>query len=263
MQHIFYHYLVFQSLYSLLDVLIFHAPGVRYSFFMPYSLLWFLFSHFCWKLLLLIFAKIKHPFIVSVLMGIAVGYAPFIGAWLSFSRTFVFFPFFLAGYYFRSEMLPTALAAKIKWAGAVGTAALLLFAYVHPIDPKWLYSSFTFRELGFTAWYAGIYRLGVYVLEVFASLCFLSLVPLRRATMTEWGNHTVYVFLLHAIITKTAIATGIFAHIQSPLQIAAVFLMAGLLTWVLLQERIRRLSRPLIEPDLAFWERWTVSRHRM
>ncbi|TXK84540.1 acyltransferase family protein [Paenibacillus sp. N3.4] len=262
LQMIFYHYLIFQSLYSLLDLLAFHAPGVHYSFFVPYSLLWFLFSHFCWRLLLLLFTRMRHPLVFSVILGILVGYAPFTGTMLSFSRTIVFFPFFLAGYYFHLGMVPKSFAHSKKWVGVLGFLAILAFLNKISVDPKWLYSSFTYRELGSTQWYAGIYRIGMYGLEVMASLCFLILVPRKYTILTEWGKYTVYVFLLHALITKTAISMGLFTHVHTTVQMILVLLLAVGLTCLLSQKWVRRFSRPLIEPDLYFWERWIAGKHK-
>ncbi|UUZ85014.1 hypothetical protein LJK88_16320 [Paenibacillus sp. P26] len=79
-------YLLFQTVYSLVDMFYFHAKGVVYSFFMPYSLLWFLFSHWIWRAMLLGFKNIPHPVFVSVLLGIAVGYLPWTGAGSAFQE---------------------------------------------------------------------------------------------------------------------------------------------------------------------------------
>ncbi|MEW9702781.1 acyltransferase family protein [Paenibacillus sp. SI8] len=263
LQLIFYHYLLFQSLYSLLDALSFHAPGVHYSFFIPYSLLWFLFSHFCWRLLLLLFTKLQHPLVVSIALGVLIGYLPFTGAMFSFSRTIVFFPFFLAGYYFHPNVLPIQWLRSFRGLSVLLASGILLCLSVIPLDPKWLYSSYTYVELGQLSWLAGAYRLGIYALEATASFCFLCFVPHITSTLTEWGKHTVYVFLLHGLILKTIIATGLFRHIQSPAQIMLVILFAIALTWLLSQKWVRRLSRPLIEPNLSFLESLVTRKHQI
>jgi fucose 4-O-acetylase-like acetyltransferase len=256
LQMIFYHYLIFQSLYSLLDAVAFHAPDVRYSFFIPYSLLWFLFSHFCWRLLLLLFTKMKHPFVTSIIVGVLIGYAPFTGTMLSFSRTFVFFPFFLAGYYFSLDKLPKLIMNSKKWISALGLLGIIIIFNLFPLDPKWLYSSFTYTELGAFPWYVGIYRIGIYALTLIASICFWGIVPRQASVMTEWGKYTVYVFLLHALITKTAISFGLFNYVDSSSHIVLVIIFAAALTWLLSQGWIRQISRPFIEPNLYTWERW-------
>ncbi|WP_079412057.1 acyltransferase family protein [Paenibacillus ferrarius] len=263
LQLIFYHYLIFQSLYSLLDALAFHAPSVRYSFFIPYSLLWFLFSHFCWRLLLLLFSKMKHPLGISIILGLLVGYAPFSGTMLSFSRTIVFFPFFLAGYYLQWDRILKTIFRMNKYVSAMLLLSILFLLHVMLLDPKWLYSSFTYIELASIHWYTGGYRLGIYLLEIVASCCFLRFVPRTPSLLTEWGKHTVYVFLLHALITKTAISMGLFTYVHTAVQIALVLLLAPAMTWLLLQGWVRRLCKPLIEPNLTFWKRWITDKHQI
>ncbi|MFD0698207.1 acyltransferase family protein [Paenibacillus sp. GCM10027628] len=257
---IVYQYFIFQSLYSLMDALFFHVPGTRHSFFIPYSLVWFLLSHLCWKLLLPLFASLRRPFLVSILIGIIIGYLPFTGAWLSFSRTFVFFPFFLAGYYFRFDIHQRTFMQLFKGISIVLTAVVAVFLYIIPINPKWLYSSYTFLELGTSGWYAGLYRIGIYVLEAIASLCFLSLVPAVSSKLTDWGKYTVYVFLLQGFIIKGAIAVGLFAHVNKGWHSAIVLLFAVALTCLLSQSWVRKVCRPLIEPKLTFLNRFIMKK---
>ena len=189
LQLIFYQYFLFQSIYSLLDVLAFHAPGVHYSFFIPYSLLWFLFSHFCWRLLLLLFTKLQHPIAASVILGVMIGYVPFTGTMLSLSRTLVFFPFFLAGYYFRLDLVPKRwLHLGSGWLSMVCALCIIIVLILVPLDPKLLYSSCTYLELGIFHWFSGAYRIGIYVIEIAASSCFLSSCPTDSLLIQNGAN---------------------------------------------------------------------------
>lgn len=70
-------YVLFQTIYSAADYFIFHTPGVQYSFFIPFSLLWFLMAHMFWKMLLIPFRRLRHPLLWAVLLGAAVGYVSF------------------------------------------------------------------------------------------------------------------------------------------------------------------------------------------
>ncbi|UUZ96624.1 hypothetical protein LJK87_21455 [Paenibacillus sp. P25] len=246
-------YLLFQTVYSLVDMFYFHAKGVVYSFFMPYSLLWFLFSHWIWRAMLLGFKNIPHPVFVSVLLGIAVGYLPWTGGWLSFSRTFVFFPFFLAGYYFPVEAKWKEWMRRWRVAAALAGLAMLAFlAAGFRLNPGWLYGNMTFGELRHPEWYAGLYRLGVYALEAAASLVFLMLVPWRRGVMTEWGKRTVYVYLFQGLAIKACIAAGLYRYLASPWE-TVLLLAAGFgLTWSLSQRWWESFAKPWVEPDFSF-----------
>ncbi|NEW05739.1 fucose 4-O-acetylase [Paenibacillus sp. SYP-B3998] len=259
LQIIFYQYVIFQSLYSLMDAWVYHAPNVHYSFFIPYSLLWFLFSHICWRFLLPLFKTFKHPIVVAIIIGVLIGYLPFTGLTLSFSRTLVFFPFFLFGYYYQDDHLTGFILAFRKFSGII-LLCLVTIVVLFPLDPKWLYSSYTYQELGQFSWYAGGYRIVIYALQAISCLCFLSMFPRMPSILTDWGRYTVYVFLLHGLIIKTVIASGLFAHLFNPLQMGIVIVSACLLTWVLTQSWARKLSRPLIEPKLTYWERYMTKK---
>lgn len=91
-------YLIFQSLYSALDVSLFHVSNIQHSIFAPYLLLWFLASHACWRLLMLGMSRwsITAKFLFAVTAGVAVGYLQLDGVWFSISRTFVYLPFSLS-----------------------------------------------------------------------------------------------------------------------------------------------------------------------
>ncbi|MCZ8514787.1 fucose 4-O-acetylase [Paenibacillus filicis] len=245
-------YVLFQTAYSLLDTTYFHAPNVVYSFFMPYSLLWFLCSHFCWRILLVPFLRLKHPLLPAILLGIAVGYMPWSGAILSLSRTFVYFPFFLAGYYCRIDrklfvrlrkwrLFSTALAAL--W-----FLALAIFRSWLP--SPWLYGNATYLEMGVSQWYSGLYRLALYSVQAVVSIAFLSWIPWTLKSWTGWGKRTVYVFLLHGLLLKTIIASGFYQGLETPLHMSLAFLLAAALIILLSIGKVERFTRPMFEPSL-------------
>ncbi len=255
-----YQYVLFQTLYSLADIVFFQAKGVIHSFFMPYSLLWFLLSHFCWRLLLRAFVHMRHPLLVSLLLGVAVGYLPWSGAWLSVSRTLVYFPFFLAGY-FLSQHWETMIKRLRMPAVLLGLAVLCFFWLGGRIDPRWLYGSFTYAEAGHPEWYAGIYRLGMYGVQAAASIAFLSLVPWAAGRITDWGKRTGYVFLLHAFILKSLLAAGVYVYLQTPWSQGLTIIAGFGIVWLLSQPWVETYAKPWFEPDITFVKRLVLKSH--
>ena len=73
-----------------------------------------LISLFFWNLLLIPFSKLPFHWamIVSLSMALLVGYVDSISDTLSLSRTFVFLPMFLAGFYLKSSTLNLSEQAK-------------------------------------------------------------------------------------------------------------------------------------------------------
>ena len=77
---------------------------------------------------------------VAVGITLAAGYAQYIGADLSLSRTLYFFPFFLAGYLWRDTLLRLVARARLLW-GVLFIALLVGAAlwFLHGLDPAVVY----------------------------------------------------------------------------------------------------------------------------
>jgi fucose 4-O-acetylase-like acetyltransferase len=255
-------YVIFQTIYLAMDALLFHVHNTHYSYFAPYLLLWFLASHIFWRLMLIMLHRLTplQQVITAVLLGVLVGYLPVDGVWLSISRTFVFFPFFIIGYHFSYARLQVLFTHKIKIVAL--TASALLFIWIAigglNISPGWLYGNMTYSQLGQIKWYTGIFRMMLYLLQALAAAGFLSFVPWRKSSITDMGRRTLYVFLLHGFIIRLAVLSPIYSWIHS--EVASLVLVAAAIAMTLLlcQPFVRRLASPLIEPSVQ----WIVNLER-
>lgn len=247
-------YVIFQSLYSLLDAAFFHVDDIHRSFFAPYLLLWFLFSHACWRLMLMSLGKLTavQQLLFAAVLGVLAGYLPVDGVWLSISRTFVFFPFFVAGYHFSFETFALRFKPWIKGTAAfISVILLLVFGLWGSSLPEgWLYGSMTYAQLGQEVWYAGLFRIAVYALQLTASAAFLAWVPMTMGRMTDLGRRTLYVFLLHGFIIRLADYTGLHESISHFGEAVLLMSAAVLCTVLLAQPGFKRLFHPLIEPSV-------------
>lgn len=247
-------YIIFQTLYSLLDTTLFKVQGIHHSFFAPYLLIWFLASHAFWRLLVMGMSKWTPAaqFIFAVATGITVGYLQLDGIWFSISRTFVYLPFFLLGYHFSFK---TFINLYQKWIKITAAAVSVLLLILLPIWSSWLpigwlYGSMTYMQLGHQEWYAGIYRLATYGLQIIAAMAFMGWVPYQMSRMTDWGSRTLYVFLLHGFIVRFAAISGLYSYLNSPLGAALLVLSVIILTILLAQQGVKRLMHPMIEPPV-------------
>lgn len=249
-------YVIFQSLYSLLDMIVFRVEHIRHSFFAPYLLLWFLASHLCWRLLLLAMNKWTplQQLALSILLGVLVGYLQIDGLWFSLSRTFVYLPFFIGGYHFSFAFLEKILTRTTRLyllalAGAVITAAAL---WGNDLEAGWLYGNMTYGQMGHYEWHAGLLRLGLYALQFIAGFAFLSFVPLQESRMTDLGRRTLYVFLLHGFIIRIAAISPLYDYVGSPEAALIVIAGAVLLTLLLSHSLVRKWTAPVIEPSVQW-----------
>lgn len=249
-------YMIFQTLYLALDALLFHVHNTHYSYFAPYLLLWFLASHFCWRLLLIMLQKLTplQQVITAVLLGVLVGYLPVDGVWLSISRTLVFFPFFIIGYHFSYARLKLLFTHKVKIFALSASALLFLWIALGGlnISPGWLYGNMTYGQLGQIAWYTGIFRMLLYILQALAAASFLAFVPWRKSSITDMGRRTLYVFLLHGFIVRLAALSPIYSWIHSDVASLVLVAAAVALTLLLCQPFVRKLAAPLIEPSVQW-----------
>ncbi|WP_151737795.1 acyltransferase family protein [Paenibacillus tengchongensis] len=249
-------YLIFQSLYSALDVSLFHADNIHHSFFAPYLLLWFLASHLFWRLLMLGMARwsVWTKLAFAIAAGMAVGYLQLDGVWFSISRTFVYLPFFVIGYHFNFALFEKIYHKYVRIAAAAVSAVLLvtLGSVFQGIPLGWLYGNMTFMQVEALEWYAGAYRLAMYGLQFAASLAFLGWVPYRFSRMTDLGRRTLYVFLLHGFIVRLAVVSGIYTYISGAAGAVLVVLSAVVFTVLLAQPAVKRLLHPLVEPPVEW-----------
>jgi len=252
-------YIIFQSIYSVLDYTIFQVKGIHHSLFAPYLLLWFLASHICWRLLTISMQKLSpyHQIALSLILGVLVGYLQLDGVWLSISRTFVYLPFFMIGYHFNfSAFLNNITRWKRAGAALVSIGIFVIIGlWGRNLPVGWLFGNMTFMQLDHHEWYAGLFRLALYGLQFISAAAFLAFVPMVESVMTDLGRRTLYVFLLHGFIIRLANTSGLYAHIQGTTDAILLILGSICLTILLAQPFVRRAAHPLVEPSVH----WVVS----
>lgn len=197
-------YLIFQILYTGYYFLI-GKDGWQASIFYPHWSLWFLISLFCWHILLIFFKRIPamHGIPISIIIGLFVGYIGDIGHTLSLSRTFVFFPFFLAGYWLTKEQILFVKRRSVKIASIFIMVALAISLYLAPeVNSGWLLASKSYIDLGMES-FGGIARLLVYITAALMVISVLAWIPRKNfGWFTTIGQRTLYVYLLHGFFIQ-------------------------------------------------------------
>lgn len=243
-------YFLFQILFSIFQYVFEPQKTFSIALFDPYWTLWFLLSLASWHLLLPLFLRFQHPLTLAWVIGLSCGYFSEIGSWLSLSRTFVFFPFFLLGHKLGKKPFERYRASSVR-AGALAVLIALFCAcgFLFPYEIReWLYGSVSYTELLPQAVpFGAVIRLGIYGLSALAVFAFLFLVPQKRLFLTERGAFTLYVYLLHGMALKLFFATPLFSVMRQDTPIILLLVLALGLTWVLSSRPVVRLFRSLIE----------------
>lgn len=247
-------YLVFQALYTVFYFLIGKENWMN-SVFDPQWALWFLFSLFSWHLMLILFKKIgpRYGLALAVLIGLAIGYVPEVGSLFSLSRTFVFFPFFLAGFWVRTEQLQQLKKPIIKGAGLVIMIAVALFIHWMPdLDSGWLLASKPYSML--ESPFMGVITRGlVYVTAVVMASSVLAWIPSRHFKLTVLGARTLYVYLLHGFFIQTFRKQDLFS-IDNIIDATELAIVAAVIVLVLSSKPVLKLWQPFIEGRWnSFW----------
>lgn len=240
-------YIIFQILYTAFYIYV-GKMNVETDLFYPRWSLWFLLSLFCWHVLLIIYKR--FPPIISLVLalqvGIIVGYFSEVGHTYSLSRTFVFFPFFLAGYWVTEKHLNYLKHRLVKGSALIVMGIIAIAIYIAPeFNSGWLLASKSYDVLGLPK-HGGFARLLVYMTSTFMAASVLAWIPERRFYWTKLGERTLYVYLLHGFFIQYFRMEDLF-QIKSTFDFLGLAILSMLIVLLLASRPIVMFSQPFIE----------------
>ncbi|MEK4628803.1 acyltransferase family protein [Solibacillus sp. FSL R7-0682] len=241
-------YIIFQLIYSLYYKNIF-GDNVKIEFLEPRYALWFLLSMIMWKIMLLAFGSHRSMVFVSVAISLLAGYMSEVNEWLSLSRTFFFFPFFLLGYYLDRENF---VKMKNKWnvrVASILAVAVVLIVYLYGDIhwQEWFFGRVPYEDIHYGILQLNVLsRLFIYGLMMVSTYIFLTLVPKGNRWYTTIGGKTLCVYLLHLFIVRAFKETQIFEWIEDTGNYVVLFGVAFMIVYVLSRNWVWRITAPLI-----------------
>ena len=216
-KHIVFHwivpYLCFQTfLFTFYRIVLGLETNLQYT--TPYWSLWFLLTGAISQFLLpLIQINNKKKqlliLVISVCVALLIGYVDFIGKFLSLSRIFVFFPWFLLGVYLRvNGGFASFFASKNitkKWfvCSLIGCLLSVFFMYKYNIADKMLYGSHPYSVSGQPIWVRGILMIIIFSWIVLLCTATKLIANRRIPFITYIGQCTLAIYLLHGFILKS------------------------------------------------------------
>jgi fucose 4-O-acetylase-like acetyltransferase len=249
-------YFIFQVIYSIYYYLIGQEEKLNFDFLHPHWTLWFLLSMFCWNIFLYAFARLRWlGFIFAVLIGIGIGYIDNIGSFLSLSRTFVFFPYFLLGYLLDGNQLKRIIRSKfslpVGFVVIFGT--LLLFAVGFPKDAvPWLFGDTSYANMSGRLLTDGLLRAVQYGLTLVVVFGFLAFIPSNQFKITKIGERTIYVYLFHGFIIKSlqTVVPNESSNLMTR-NYLIIIVFSLMICLVLGSYLIKKFTRPIVELKLG------------
>ncbi|SOC03259.1 fucose 4-O-acetylase-like acetyltransferase [Ureibacillus xyleni] len=233
-------YILLQIFYSFYYYYIFH-DSIEFSLFIPRWALWFLLSLILWNILLFFFGKMKFGLPIALIISILIGYDESVSEILSLSRTFFFFPFFLVGYYLKTEQL---LKLKTRTHVIVGTLlamfGFIIIYYFIPIEQHvWLLGKRPYAEMTTVPLeWAWLGRFIAYIAMAITTYMFLTLVPNKRRFYTSIGAVTISIYLLHMVVVRIFYDSPIKVYIDETKQYWIIFILAACILFVLSRKPI-------------------------
>ncbi|QGH36405.1 acyltransferase family protein [Gracilibacillus salitolerans] len=223
----------------------------------PHWGLWFLLSLFSWHILLIGYKKLKPVYGIPLAfaIGVLVGYLPFIGPSFSLSRTLVFFPFFLIGYWLSKERLFSWQTVNKK-AVAIGILiAVFVVSYVTPTIPaQWLFGSHSYQGLD-AAVSGGLMRSMLYIVAMLMVFSVLLLIPNKHYSFTPLGKNTMYVYLLHGVIIQYGRQANLLAVDQN-FDTLGLAVIAAAIVWFLASKWVVTFTQPIVEGKTDHIMKW-------
>lgn len=204
-------YLIWQTIITIYFAFILHIINFNVNYLVPRYTLWFLITMMSYTLTDFILEKVNYKVMIplSFIIGLLSGFIPIFGETLSLSRTFVFFPFYVLGYYAKDlDLFNKIKLPKIKKSTIVISIIILIviLCFDDILSIKILKGKYNYFDIdNITPIIAFLQRLLFYGLSLIVTIAFLNLVPSKESFLTKLGRNTLYIYLTQGIILKTFI----------------------------------------------------------
>lgn len=209
--------------------------NARLDFFTPPFALWFLLVAFAYRFFLKDLLRIKHLFVLSIILFLIAGQFDFLGRYLALGRAVSYLPFFLLGYYCTKEHIAKARSLK-HWQTAllgvvlVGITCILIFVVKIPVG--W----YMLRDPGMTYgvlwWQDILMRMVLPFISIGWIVLLLNLSPAKKTYLSYLGMNTMTIYVLHIFIRYILKANGVTLPNQ-PLYAGAMFAFSAVCVVVL------------------------------
>ena len=178
------------------------GKSVDYEILRPTgTVLWYVLALFAYRLTIEAMGKIRFIVPLSIIFALWAGTRPEFTTFLSASRIVVFFPFFAAGYLWKSEYITAVRKFKGKWV-LVPISAVLLWAIPNYMITNGMgiaifRANHRYQLCGLTDQEGIVIRLLMYLVSFIVIYTFLALMPDIKLPLTYIGRHTMGIYLFH------------------------------------------------------------------
>ncbi len=214
--------LCFLSLFliRILESLVLNKP-FNYNFLSFQSASWYLFALALYNISLPIIKNFKKQYVItfSVLFALYVGYVVSVKDLFIASRTIVFYPFFLLGYYSTIEDVKKLVKPKYFLVSLLGVITIFLLFYFFK-DLYALRGLFTGRNSYKTVFgdyyiYGGFIRLIYYIVSLITMIMIMNIVPKCKMLLSKYGARTLQIYILQMFVLFFIKNTSIKTYLET------------------------------------------------
>ncbi|MGL4346322.1 MAG: acyltransferase family protein [Cellulosilyticaceae bacterium] len=195
-------FIIFNTLWNLLAVG-FTRDTSLFSFITPGWALWYLISMFIWRILLKDLIKIRFILPLSIVIGLGAGIFTEFDALLSMSRTLVFLPFFLTGYFIKEDRLYSLKRPHKLYAFFIILLSLAFsfgIAYTKLVPIEFLYGSDSFKTFTVPIWLGLMSRCLLYIIGFSFIFGLINTTKTTPTFFAKIGGNTLPVYILHTYL---------------------------------------------------------------
>ena len=230
----------FLVLYILMQIIEILITKEKFSIVKPAYALWYLQSIIIYNLLLPTIHKMKPVAIciISIAIGLIIGFDNNANTIASLSRTFVMLPFFTMGYFITEAQLNKLKSRKNIILAIIFLILIIMLIPIlinEPINTprKLLWASESYNKLKLGT-IGVLYRAVWYILSTLTSLSVLTLVPkIKLPLISKFGTRTLQVYCLHIIVVLIVKESQLYKSIDTKLELICLFLSSVFLTFLL------------------------------
>ncbi|MEV8101893.1 acyltransferase family protein [Streptomyces sp. NPDC088135] len=248
-------YIVFETAYSLFKRFADGSGDTSISLLDPWYLTWFLVALFVWRITTPVWQSLRHPLPVALVVAVLASLTPSIGDDLDLQRVLQFLPFFVLGLRLKPEHFELVRRREVRMLALPLFAGALAFAYwaAPRMQLGWFYRSNSAQEMGAPWWSGAVMTLAMFGCALLLTIGFLSWVPRRHMWFTVLGAGTICGYLLHGFLIKGAGYAGVFDvydWLSAPAGLVLVSVVAAVAVTLMCTPPVRRVLRPVTEPDM-------------
>ncbi len=227
----------------------------KFSFITPGWALWYLMSMFLWKISLKDLVRIKYIVPISFIVGLGAGIFGEFNGILSLSRTLVFFPFFLIGYFTSEDRF-----FKLKKPSRFFSCGIILLAlsfaificYFKVFPAEFLYGSDSFQTYTVPIWLGLISRALLYIIGFSFVFVLANTMTAQNTFFSKIGRNTLPIYILHTYLLCIPIAINYFIP-SMWIRLFICLVSAMGITYVLSRNTTERYFRKFLASALALF----------